>query len=315
MAVLVVAEHDQKTIAQSTLSTITAATQLSDKIDLLVMGKQPQTVVEQAKTIQGVSKVLVADGDQYEHFLAEDLAATILAQATHYDYLLAPATTFGKNVMPRVAATLDVAQVSDIIEIISKDTFKRPIYAGAAIATVQSKDAKKVITVRPTAFLPAEISSHQAEVENIQPAPAQTKSRFVKHDLTKSDRPELTAAKIVISGGRGLQNKENFQIIERLADRLGAAVGASRAAVDAGFVPNDYQVGQTGKVVAPDLYIAIGISGAVQHVAGIKDAKIIVAINKDPDAPIFEVADYGLVADFFEILPDFEKKLDELGYK
>lgn len=315
MRALIVVEHDQKTLSMATLTTVTAARHLTSSIDALICADQAEGVVEQLQKINGITQILYSNAPHFKHALAEDIANTVLSIAKDYDYIIAAATTFGKNLLPRVAAKLDVAQVSDVIEIVSKDTFKRPIYAGSAIATVQSHDAKIVMTIRPTAYKAAEQHSSLAPITQLTAAVPQQRTRYVSSEMTQVSRPELTTAKIIISGGRGLQNKENFQILERLADRLGAAVGGSRAAVDAGFVPNDYQVGQTGKVVAPDLYIAIGISGAVQHLAGIKDSKVIVAINKDPDAPIFEIADYGLVADFFEILPEFEAALDQLGYK
>lgn len=309
MRCLVIGEWDQDHLSNATLVTITAASQLGE-VDVLL----PASSDVEVGQIEGVNTVHRAVHDRFKTPLAEDLAALTLSVADNYDALLAPANTFGKNFMPRVAAKLDVAQLSDITKIISNDTFERPIYAGNAIVTVQSSDAKKVITVRTTAFALAPVQGGAANIQPVQFEPTAANVRYVSSEVNQSDRPELTSARIVISGGRGLQNKENFQLIEQLADRLGAAVGASRAAVDAGFVPNDYQVGQTGKVVAPDLYFAIGISGAIQHLAGIKDSKVIVAINKDPDAPIFEVADYGLAADFFEVLPQLEAALDQLGY-
>ena len=292
----------------ATLAAVTAAKSFGD-VHLLVAGSGCSGVADAAAKIDGVSKVLVADDASYEHPLAEELTAVVLSVAGDYDQILAPATTTGKNFMPRVAASLDVAQISDIIEVVSEDTFKRPIYAGNAIATVQSADTKKVITVRGTAFDKAAAEGGSAEVAAIGAADKVGVSSYVGSELSKSDRPELTSANIIISGGRGMGSGENFAIIDKVADKLGAAVGASRAAVDAGFVPNDYQVGQTGKIVAPELYIAVGISGAIQHLAGMKDSKVIVAINKDEEAPIFQVADYGLVADLFEAVPALEAAL------
>jgi len=310
MSVLVIAELHDQAISSATLSTITAAKQLGDSIDLVI----PSDNCAAFSNTQGVNKIITAEHADFAHPSAESLATLVLTLAENYEYILAPANTFGKNFMPRVAAQLDVAMISDVIEIVSNNTFVRPIYAGNALSTVQSSDNKKLLTIRPTAFAQADLSGETATAETIEWQGTTNTSQFVDQQLSNLDRPELTNAKIVISGGRGLQNAENFHIIEKLADRLGAAVGATRAVVDAGFVPNDYQVGQTGKVVAPDLYIAIGISGAIQHVAGMKDSKVIVAINNDPDAPIFEVADYGLVADFFEILPELEAELEKLGY-
>jgi electron transfer flavoprotein alpha subunit len=307
MNILVMADHDNSKLAGATLNTISAAQQLGDEIHLLVAGQDCSEVVAAAAAITAVKKVLHVDNPAYAHFLAENSASLIVEMATSYEYILAPATTNGKNIMPRVAALLDVAMISDIISIESSDTFKRPIYAGNAIATVQSSDKIKVMTVRGTAFDPTETGSGNAEKEVLEIVKDLGLSAFEKEELAQSDRPELTEAKVVISGGRGLQNSENFEMLHRIADKLGAAVGASRAAVDAGFVPNDMQVGQTGKIVAPDLYIAVGISGAIQHLAGMKDSKVIVAINKDEEAPIFQVADYGLVEDLFTALPEFEK--------
>lgn len=308
MTALVFVEHDNASVKDATLSAVTAAKAFGE-VHALVAGSGCDGAAQAAAAIDGVSKVLVADDAAYEHTLAEELAAVVLSVADGYDAILAPATTTGKNFMPRVAAALDVAQISDIVEVVSEDTFKRPIYAGNAIATVQSADAKKVITVRATAFDKAAAEGGSAAVEAIGAAATDGKSEYVGSELSVSDRPELTSAKIIISGGRGMGSGENFAIIEKVADKLGAAVGASRAAVDAGFVPNDYQVGQTGKIVAPELYIAVGISGAIQHLAGMKDSKIIVAINKDEEAPIFQVADYGLVADLFEAVPALEAAL------
>lgn len=309
MSILILAEHDNSSIKSSTLNTVTAATEIGGDIHILVAGSNCDGAAQAAAQIAGVSKVIKADAEHLAHPLAEEIAPILVELAGDYSHILAPATTFGKNVMPRVAAVLDTQQVSDIIAVESADTFKRPVYAGNAIATVKSNDEKKVITVRGTTFDAADASGGSASVEDYNGASPSGLSSFVKEELSKSERPELTSAKIVVSGGRGVGSEENFQIIEKLADKLGAAVGASRAAVDAGYVPNDYQVGQTGKVVAPDLYIAIGLSGAIQHLAGMKDSKIIVAINKDEDAPIFSVADYGLVADLFDAVPELESKL------
>ncbi len=313
MANLVYAEHDTKTLKDATHKTVAAAQAIGGDIDILVTGKDVADIAEQAAKISGVRKVLLADDAVLEHQLAEALQKLIVPLMDSYDAVLAADTTTGKNFMPRIAAVLDVMQISSISAVDSADTFERPIYAGNAIATVRSKDTKKVITVRPTAFK-AVAEDGSATVESIAVPAMSLKSEFVSEELSKSDRPELTAAKIVISGGRGMGSGENFAIIEKVADKLGAAVGASRAAVDAGFVPNDYQVGQTGKVVAPDLYIAVGISGAIQHLAGMKDSKIIVAINKDEDAPIFQVADYGWVADLFKAVPELDAELAKQGY-
>jgi electron transfer flavoprotein alpha subunit len=310
MASLVLAEHNNEEFNISTLNVVTAALDLGSDVDILVAGSGCGAVVEAAAKVAGVRKVLVADDAIYAHSLAENVAPLLVSLAGDYDNLVAPATTSGKNIMPRVAALLDVAQISDIVSVESADTFIRPIYAGNAMATVQSSDAKKVITVRGTGFEAAAGEGGSAAVESIDAADHPDISSFVSADLAVSDRPELTAAKIVISGGRGMGSAENFALIEAVADKLGAAVGASRAAVDAGFMPNDHQVGQTGKIVAPDLYIAVGISGAIQHLAGMKDSKVIVAINKDEEAPIFQVADYGLVADLFQAMPELEKALD-----
>ncbi len=309
MSTLVIAEHDNSTLNGATLNAVAAAQALGADVDILVAGHNCAAVGEQAAAISGVGKVLVADNAAYEHQLAENTALLIAEVAANYDNVVAPSTSNGKNTMPRVAALLDVAQISDIIAVESADTFKRPIYAGNVIATVQSADPKKVITVRTTAFDPVAAEGGSATVEAVAAAHDAGVSEFVGEELAKSDRPELTAAPVVISGGRGMQNGENFKLLDGIADKLGAAIGASRAAVDAGFVPNDMQVGQTGKIVAPDLYIAVGISGAIQHLAGMKDSKVIVAINKDEDAPIFQVADYGLVADLFDVLPELEAKL------
>jgi electron transfer flavoprotein alpha subunit len=307
MAVLVIADHDGSAVRDTTHKTVTAALALSPEVDLLVLGAK--AAADAAAKIGGVRKVLFAEGADLDHGLAEAVEATVVPLASAYDAVLSPATTDGKNFMPRIAAKLDVAPISDIIEVVSADTFVRPIYAGNALETVQSSDAKKVITVRPTAFAAA-AEGGSAPVESVAGAQAD-KASFVSEEMVKSDRPELGAAKIVVSGGRALGSAEEFHaVIEPLADKLGAAVGASRAAVDAGYAPNDYQVGQTGKVVAPALYIAVGISGAIQHLAGMKDSKVIVAINKDADAPIFQVADYGLVGDYKTIVPELMKALD-----
>ncbi|MBS1191816.1 MAG: Electron transfer flavoprotein beta-subunit:Electron transfer flavoprotein, alpha subunit [Rhodocyclaceae bacterium] len=303
MSILVIAEHDNQGLKAATLNTVTAAARLGTEIHVLVAGSNCAGAAQQAAQIQGVAKVRVVDAPHYGDQTAENVAALVVANAAGYSHILAPATTFGKNFMPRVAALLDVAQISDIVAVEGPDTFVRPIYAGNALATVKSADAVKVITVRTTAF-DAAAGGNGAPVEALAPAADLAKTKLVSRELTKSARPELGAAKIIVSGGRGLGSGENYhRVLEPLADKLNAALGASRAAVDAGFVPNDYQVGQTGKIVAPQLYIAVGISGAIQHLAGMKDSKVIVAINKDPDAPIFQVADYGLVADLFEAVP------------
>jgi len=309
MAILIVAEHDNSTLKAATLHAVTAATQIGGDVTVLVAGEGAQAAADQAAKIAGVSKVLLADNAAYGHQLAENVAPLVAELGKDYSHILAQATTTGKNLLPRVAALLDVGQLSDIVAVESADTFKRPIYAGNAIATVKSLDPVKVITVRGTAFEAAATEGGSASIEAVAAAHDAGMSRFVGEEVAKSERPELTAARIVISGGRGMGNGENFALIEKVADKLGAAVGASRAAVDAGFVPNDMQVGQTGKIVAPDLYIAVGISGAIQHLAGMKDSKVIVAINKDEEAPIFQVADYGLVADLFEAIPELESKL------
>ena len=308
MSILVIAEHDNSTLKADTLKTVAAAQKMGAEIHLLVAGHNCQAVAEQAAKANGVSKVMVADNPAYEHQLAENVSLLVTELAADYQHIVATALTTGKNFMPRVAALLDVTQVSDIIDVVSEDTFVRPIYAGNAIATVQSLDSKKVITVRPTGF-DAVATDGNAEVVSLSSATDAGTSSHVKDELSVSERPDLGAASVVISGGRGMQNGDNFKLLEGIADKLGAAIGASRAAVDAGFVPNDMQVGQTGKIVAPDLYIAIGISGAIQHLAGMKDSKIIVAVNKDAEAPIFQVADYGLVGDLFDVLPELEAKL------
>jgi electron transfer flavoprotein alpha subunit len=308
MAVLVYAEHDNHELKSETLKLIHAASLIDQDIEVLVAGEHCAGVAEQAAKVSGVKKVLVADNAQYAQQLAENIAELVAEVGGTYSLILAAATTTGKNFLPRVAALLDVAQLSDVIAVVSTDTFKRPIYAGNAIATVQSADKIKVMTVRTSAF-DAASTDNSAPVSAISVVKEANKSRFVSAELTESERPELTAASVVISGGRGMQNGDNFKLLEGIADKLGAAIGASRAAVDAGFVPNDMQVGQTGKIVAPQLYIAVGISGAIQHLAGMKDSKVIVAINKDEEAPIFQVADYGLVGDLFTILPELEAAL------
>ncbi len=309
MGVLVIAEHNNETLAPATANAVTAGSQLGG-VTLLVAGEGCQAVAEQAAGLKGVSNVLHCDDVLYGQGLAEPLAALIATIGREYSHLLAGATTFGKNLMPRVAALLDVAQLSEVIEVVDADTFKRPIYAGNAIATVRSKDAIKVMTLRGTAFAPAELKGEAAKVVTLFAVSGDELSRFVSRELTQSDRPDLTTARVVVSGGRGVGSKENFALIEQLADKLGGAVGASRAAVDAQFISNDHQVGQTGKIVAPELYIAVGISGAIQHLAGMKESKVIVAIDKDEEAPIFEVADYGLVADLFEAVPELMARLD-----
>ena len=311
MTVLVLAEHDNNNLNPATLNVLAAATAISGDVDLLVAGEGCSSVVQKGSTVDGVRKVLHVEGQQYAHALAENLAPLIVAQSSDYEHLMAAATTTGKNVMPRVAALLDVAQISDVIAIADGDTFDRPIYAGNIIATVKSSDEKKVITVRTTAFDPLSFGSGGAEIVQSEAKEDSKVSEFLGEELTKSDRPELGAADIIVSGGRGVGSSEDFAIIEALADKLGAAVGASRAAVDAGYVPNDYQVGQTGKVVAPQLYVAVGISGAIQHLAGMKDSKVIVAINKDEEAPIFGVADYGLVGDLFKEVPAMTESLSD----
>ena len=310
MSVLVLAEHDNADLKDATLAAVTAAAQFGGDVHVLVAGKGAAGVAAAAAKIAGVSKVLLADAAEVEHALAENLAPMIASLMANYDALIAPATTRGKNVLPRVAALLDVAQISDVMAIDSTDTFQRPIYGGQAIATVQSGDAKKILTIRPTSFVKADANGGSAAVDAVAATSDSGLSTFVGAELSKSERPELTGAKIIVSGGRALGSAEKFhEVIEPLADKLGAAVGASRAAVDAGYVPNDYQVGQTGKIVAPGLYIAAGISGAIQHLAGMKDSKVIVAINKDEDAPIFQVADFGIVGDLFQIVPEMTAKL------
>ncbi len=313
MAVLLVAEHDNAELKDATSKALSAALEIGGDVHVLVAGNNCGAVGEQAAKLEGAAKILVADDAQFERPLAENMAALIVPMMDGYDALVAPATTNGKDFMPRISAMLDVAQASDITAVVAPDTFERPIYAGNAIETVQCTDAKKVVTVRTTAF-PGVGEGGSAAVESIAAPASPGISRYIGEELSESDRPELTSAKIVVSGGRGMQSGDNFEMLDRIADKLGAAVGASRAAVDAGFVPNDYQVGQTGKVVAPNLYIAIGISGAIQHLAGMKDSKVIVAINKDEEAPIFQVADYGLVADLFQAVPELEAELEKAGY-
>ena len=309
MSILVIAEHDNTELKTSTLNTLTAATEIGSDIDLLVAGSDCSSVVEVAQQIPCISKVLLANKESYTNALAENLGSLVAELGSNYSHILAPATTNGKNFMPRAAALLDSSQISDISAVTSEDTFERPIYAGNCIATVKSNDSIKVITVRTTGFDACESTGGSASVEELQNDTNLGVSSFVKEEIAESDRPELTAADVVISGGRGMQNGDNFSLLNGIADKLGAAHGASTAAVDSGFVPNDMQVGQTGKIVAPDLYIAVGISGAIQHLAGMKDSKVIVAINKDEEAPIFQVADYGLVADLFDALPELESKL------
>ena len=309
MSILVIAEHDNTNLKGATLNTVAAAKKIGSDISLLVAGLNISSVIDEAKQLNGVTKILSCDDAIYENALAEEVSNLVLSVSSEFSYILAPATTFGKNLLPRISAKLDVQQISDIISVESEDTFKRPIYAGSCIATVKTNDSVKLITVRSTAFDPVALDNSAIPVESIDASSSANISEFVSEELAKSDRPELTSANIVISGGRGMQSGDNFHLLDSIADKLGAAVGASRAAVDAGFVPNDYQVGQTGKIVAPDLYIAVGISGAIQHLAGMKDSKVIVAINKDEDAPIFQVADYGLVSDLFSALPELESTL------
>ena len=309
MSILVIVEHDNGTVNAATLNTVAAAQAIGGDIDALVSGHNCSKAAAAAAAISGISKVIVSDATENANGLAENIAPLIAGIAHSYSHILAPATTYGKNILPRVAALSDTAQISDIIAVIDKDTFQRPIYAGNALATVRSGDALKIITVRSTAFEAVADTGGTATIEQIDAAGDAGLSSFEKSELSKSERPELTSAGIVVSGGRGMQDGSNFGMLEKIADKLGAAVGASRAAVDAGFVPNDYQVGQTGKVVAPDLYMAVGISGAIQHLAGMKDSKVIVAINKDDEAPIFQVADYGLVADLFDAVPELDSEL------
>ena len=309
MSILVIAEHDNSELKTATLNTVAAGMAIGGDIDILVAGSDCDSVAESASQVSGVGKVLLANKETYKNSLAENLGNLVVELSEGYTHILAPATTSGKNFMPRVAAKLDVSQISDISAVISEDTFERPIYAGNCIATVQSTDSVKVITVRTTGFDACEATGGSASISAVDNDTDAGVSSFVKEEIAESDRPELTAADVVISGGRGMQNGDNFSLLNGIADKLGAAIGASRAAVDSGFVPNDMQVGQTGKIVAPDLYIAVGISGAIQHLAGMKDSKVIVAINKDEEAPIFQVADYGLVADLFDALPELEAKI------
>ena len=310
MTNLVIAEHEEGELKGATFNTVAAAQAIGGETHLLVAGSGCAAVADAAAKVEGVAKVLLADSAEYDRSIAENLAPLIVGLAGGYSHVLAPATTFGKNVMPRVAAMLDAQQISEITAVVSDDTFDRPIYAGNAIATVQSADPVKIITVRATGFDPVAAEGGSAAVEAVDATGSAGLTSFVSAEISKSERPELTAARIVISGGRGMQSDDNFAMLEKVADKLGAAVGASRAAVDAGFVPNDYQVGQTGKIVAPDLYIAVGISGAIQHLAGMKDSKVIVAINKDEEAPIFQVADYGIVGDLFNLVPELEEELE-----
>ena len=314
MATLIVAEHDNSELKAATLNTVTAAQSIGGDMTIVVAGTGCGSVADQAAKVPGVSKVLVADASEYEYALAENVAALLVELASGYSHIVAPATTSGKNIMPRVAALLDVQQISDISEVIDPDTFVRPIYAGNALATVKSLDTVKVVTVRTTAFEAAADEGGDGVVGSVSATGDSGLSVYLGSELSSSERPELTSARVVISGGRGMQSGDNFPMIEAVADKLGAAVGASRAAVDAGYVPNDYQVGQTGKVVAPELYIAVGISGAIQHLAGMKDSKVIVAINKDEEAPIFQVADFGLVADLFKAVPELNEELAKQGY-
>ncbi|MBT3778099.1 MAG: electron transfer flavoprotein subunit alpha/FixB family protein [Pelagibacteraceae bacterium] len=313
MSILIIAEHSNSEVKSSTLNTISAASKISNDIEILVIGHGIESISKEISNYQNVVKVLSLDNQKYEHAIAENIEPVVVSLAEKYSHIFAPATTFGKNVMPRVAVKLDVAQVSDIISVESEDTFTRPIYAGNALATIKSNDLKKVITVRPTSFDVAAKEGGSGVVESVDFDSSESPVEFIDREESKSDRPELSTARIVVSGGRGLQSAENFKLISDIADKLNAAIGASRAAVDAGYVSNDYQVGQTGKVVVPDLYIAVGISGAIQHLAGMKESKVIVAINKDEEAPIFNIADYGLSADLFEALPQLSSELDKLN--
>lgn len=311
MKILIIAEHDNKNLKPAMNHVVTAAKTLAPAYDVMVIGNACQSVAEQAAVLNGAATVLLADHSVYEHQLAENTAAVIAECAKEYDYVLTAASTAGKNILPRAAALLDVSMLSDVVKVVSPNTFVRPIYAGNAMATVQIDEKIKVMTVRTTAFAATKENQAPAAIQKIDTVIENTQSRFESQSLTQSSRPELTAARVIISGGRGLKSAENFHMLEEIADKLGAAVGASRAAVDAGFAPNDYQVGQTGKVVAPDLYIAVGISGAIQHLAGMKDSKVIVAINSDPEAPIFQIADYGLVGDLFKLLPELNAELSK----
>jgi electron transfer flavoprotein alpha subunit len=312
MKILILAEHDNQQLKSATLHAIAAAKQLNGDIDIIVIGAACHAAANHAASLDSIKRVLIADNNVYQHQLAENTATLIAEIGKDYDYILAGADTFGKNILPRAAALLDVAMLSDVCQIITPDTFTRPIYAGNVMATVQTHDKIKVMTIRTTAFPIVEASSATAEIIKLDTVIPNTLSSFESQALTKSERPELTSARVIISGGRGLKSAENFHLLETIADKLGGAVGASRAAVDAGFAPNDYQVGQTGKVVAPDLYIAVGISGAIQHLAGMKDSKVVVAINSDPEAPIFKAADYGLVGDLFKILPELQAELEKV---
>jgi electron transfer flavoprotein alpha subunit len=313
MSALLIAEHNNKEVRPFTLNAISAASQIDPDLHVLVIGNNCGDVAKSLSEMPAVKKILLAEADHYENYLAENFAPLIVKVSESYSYIVSSANTFGKNLMPRIAALLDTSQVSDIIKVISSDTFLRPIYAGNAFATVKSTDNKKCITIRPTSFEPCEASGGSASIEKVEAAEKFSASKFIKREEVKSDRPELGTARVVISGGRGMQNGENFKLINAVADKLNAAIGASRAAVDAGYISNEHQVGQTGKVVVPDLYIAVGISGAIQHLAGMKESKIIVAINKDGEAPIFSVADYGLEADLFEALPQFLEELNKLN--
>ena len=313
MSILVIAEHNNSEVKSSTLSTIGAASKINNEIEVLVIGSNIENISKEISSYQNITKVLSLDDQKFEHAIAENIEPVIISLADKYSHIFAPATTFGKNVMPRVAVKLDIAQISDIVSVESEDTFVRPIYAGNALATVKSNDSKKVITVRPTSFDVVAKEGGSGVVESLKFESSEYHVEFIDRQESKSDRPELSTARIVVSGGRGLQSAENFKLISDIADKLNAAIGASRAAVDAGYVSNDYQVGQTGKVVVPDLYIAVGISGAIQHLAGMKESKIIVAINKDEEAPIFNIADYGLSADLFEALPQLSSELDKLN--
>ena len=311
MKILIITEHDNANLKSSTLSCITAANKISDNVEILILGNDCDSVVKSAEKISGIKKVNYFDDHLFAHQVAEDLTETIINFSKKYEFthIMSPSGTFGKNLLPRISALMDVQQISDVTKIIDHETFERPIYAGNAILTLKSSDEIKIITVRGTCFEPADFNGNVESIKHEVESSSKNKVEFLKHELSESDRPELTSAKVVISGGRGMQNGDNFKLLEGIADKLGAAVGASRAAVDAGFVPNDWQVGQTGKIVAPDLYIAVGISGAIQHIAGIKDSKFIVAINKDEEAPIFNFSDYGLVGDLFDVLPKLEEKL------
>ena len=309
MRTLVIIEHGDEGLRSANFNTISAAKKLTEDIDLLIIGENCSDISKEAAKIDGITEVLVVEDAKYKNQLAEDITPVIVNISENYDFILSPASTYGKNILPRVAALLDVMQISDVVAIENENTFIRPIYAGNALATVKTTDQKKLLTIRATAFEAAIPDGGNADIKKIESSESPNLSDFIGQELSKSERPELTSARIIISGGRGMQNGENFSMLEKIADKLGAAVGASRAAVDAGFVPNDYQVGQTGKIVAPDLYIAVGISGAIQHLAGMKDSKVIVAINKDEEAPIFQIADYGIVGDLFKLVPELEENL------